>query len=585
MNPIELAQAGSQEGSVIQTETVLVLGLLLIAIVAIFTSKVRFPYTVALVIVGLGLAILPTTPLFDLESTDQLITGEIILALFVPPLVFEGALHINWQTLRNNLLPVLLMALLGVFLSTLIVGGVVYWMDTSLYELADRLPFPGGAELRQIPFIAALAFGALISATDPVAVIAFFRQLGVGKRLSMLMEGESLLNDGTSIVIFGLMMALGGVATMPGGETTVNVGVFSAVWNFISVAVGGVLVGLMVAVIADYVFLRPLDNRLIETTITLPVVFGSYILAEHLLHVSGILAVVAAGIYIGNRIPVITNPSTKIALYNFWEVIAFIFTSLIFLIIGWQINIQLLLTPQSLLLVSAAVIAILLARFLVVYGISWVSGALGQKIPRPYQHIMFWGGLRGAISLALALSLSANTFGPGVGSQLQVMTFGVVLFTLLVQGTTIERLIKRLGLAARTARQVEREMALGRFFAARESQRELSRLHDSGIVSGAIWEAMAEAQRTELAERDRELRRMLERYPGLAMELALQARQDMLRAERTALGDAARRDVISEELEEKMIEEVDARSQVIEQMLQMVDQAPAFNIPEEEESQ
>jgi CPA1 family monovalent cation:H+ antiporter len=581
MNPNELVEAGVQESSVFQTEIVLVLGLLLIAIVAIFTGKVRFPYTVALVIVGLCLAILPTTPIIDLEATDQLITGEIILALFVPPLVFEGALRINWQTLRNNLLPVLLMALLGVMVSTFIVGGVVYWMDTSLYALADRWPFPGSSELRQIPFIAALAFGALISATDPVAVIAFFRRLGVGKRLSVLMEGESLLNDGTSIVIFGLMMTLGGVVVGSGGEVTAETGIFAIIWRFIYVAVGGVLVGLVVAVVADYIFLRPLDDRLIETTITLPLVFGSYIIAEHLLHVSGILAVVAAGIYIGNRIPVITNPATKIALYNFWEVIAFIFTSLIFLIIGWQINIQQLITPQSLLLVGAAVIAILLARFLVVYGIAWVSRLLGQEVPLPYQHIMFWGGLRGAISLALALSLSANTFGMGVGAQLQVMTFGVVLFTLLVQGTTIERLIKRLGLAARTARQVEREMALGRFFAAREAQRELNRLHDSGIVSGSIWEAMAEAQHTELAERDRELRQMLERYPGLAMELALQARQDMLRAERTALGEAARRDVISEELQEKMIEDVDARSEMVEQISKMMDQTPDFDLPTE----
>ncbi len=582
MNFLEVFAENGQESSVIQLEILLMIGLVVIALVAIFIRRVKFPYTVALVLVGLGLAILPTTPILDIGTTDQLITGELILALLVPPLIFEGALHINWQTLRKNLLPVLLMAVLGVLLSTFIVGGVVFWMDNRLIALAGIVNIPGESELRQIPFIAALAFGALISATDPVAVIAFFRQLGVGKRLSVLVEGESLLNDGTSIVIFGIMLALGGVAAGSTGEAG-DISFLTVIWQFLLVAVGGLLVGLAVAVVADYVFLKPLEDRLIETTITLPVAFGSYILAEHTLHVSGILAVVAAGIYLGNRIPVITTPSTKIALFNFWEVVSFIFTSLIFLVIGMQIDIQQLIAPQNLLLIGAAVIAILIARVLVVYGMSALSALLGEKIPRPYQHVMFWGGLRGAISLALALSLSAGSFGFGIGSQLQVMTFGVVLFTLVVQGTTIERLIKKLGLAKRSPRQIDREMHLGRYFAAREAQRELNRLHDVGIVSGSIWEALAEAQHIELGERDQELRRMLERNPGVAMELTLQVRQAMLQAERTALGEAERRDVISEEMQEKMIDDVDSRSEVVARLAETVSKTPVFNVPAPED--
>jgi CPA1 family monovalent cation:H+ antiporter len=569
------------ESSVIQLEIVLMLGLVVIALVAIFTGRFKFPYTVALVLVGLGLAIIPTVPLLNLEATDRLVTSELILALFVPPLIFEGALRINWATLRSNLLPVLLMAVVGVLLSTFIVGGVVYWMDSSLYMLADNLPIPGIEKVLEIPFIAALAFGALISATDPVAVIAFFRQLGVPKRLAVLVEGESLLNDGTSIVIFTLALSLGGVALSSHAVISSDIGIFSIAWEFIKVAVGGLLVGLVVSAVGDYFIMRPLDDRLIETTITLPIAFGSYILAEHVLHLSGILAVVAAGIYIGNRIPTITTPSTKIALYNFWEMVSFIFTSLIFLIIGWQIDIQQLIAPQNLMLIAAAIIAILVARILVVYGMSALSRLFGQRIPLSYQHVMFWGGLRGAISLALALSLLPNSFGIGVGSQLQVMTFGVVLFTLLVQGTTIERLIKKLGLAIRSARQVEREVYLGRFFAAREAQRELNRLHDAGIVSGTIWEAMSEAQQAELSERDRELRRMMERNPGVAMELALQVRQAMLQAERSALGEAVRRDVISEDVQEKMIEDVDARSEVVEHLAQSISKVPVFNVPED----
>jgi CPA1 family monovalent cation:H+ antiporter len=176
---------------------------------------------------------------------------------------------------------------------------------------------------------------------------------------------------------------------------------------------------------------------------------------------------------------------------------------------------------------------------------------------------MFWGGLRGAISLALALSLTADSFGPGVGAQLQSMTFGAVLFTLLVQGTTIERLIKRLGLAKKSKRQIEKERHLGHYYAARAAQEELDRLHRAGIVSGSIWEAMSEAQGEELTGRDQEMRDLLNRYPELSMDLAIQARYAMLRAERTALAEAVRQDVISEEVQDEMLESLDARLEVL----------------------
>jgi CPA1 family monovalent cation:H+ antiporter len=176
---------------------------------------------------------------------------------------------------------------------------------------------------------------------------------------------------------------------------------------------------------------------------------------------------------------------------------------------------------------------------------------------------MFWGGLRGAISLALALSLGVNDFGPGIGEQLRLMTFGVVLFTLIVQGTTIKPLIKRLGLAEKSRRQNERERYLGRFYTSRAAQKELDRLNEMGVVSGSILEAMQEAQRMELEERDQDVREMFQRHPGLSVDLTLQVRRAMLQAERTALGEAARSDLISVDTFEQMMEELDCRVEAL----------------------
>jgi CPA1 family monovalent cation:H+ antiporter len=298
--------------SITQIEIAVIIGLLIITLVAILVRRINIPYTVALVVAGLALALARSYQIFNFQIPDQAAAGELILALFVPLLVFEGALHVNWRSFKLDLIPILLLAVAGVLVAMFIVGGVILGID-GLLELATGV-FEVGflGEIQGIPFLAALAFGALIAATDPVAVIAFFRSLGVDKRLSQLMEGESLFNDGTSIVIFKLALAIGGVTAAASGEAQAGFSLSGIVWNFISVAVGGLVVGLLVGVLADVAIYRNLDDMLVETTITLPVAFGSYILAEQF-QLSGILAVVAAGIYLGNRIPVYTTPSTRLS--------------------------------------------------------------------------------------------------------------------------------------------------------------------------------------------------------------------------------------------------------------------------------
>jgi CPA1 family monovalent cation:H+ antiporter len=575
------------ESIFLQLETAIVVALTLITFVAIVVKKVKIPYTVALVLLGLALTFVqaPLAPVQNIPGrvilpdevapdevgevvTEEepsaaepvtdirgLISGQLILALLVPPLIFEGALHIRWRRFRKNLLSILLMALPGVLLATVIVAGVIL----SLGNVLDSF-FPNAASWLAIPIPAAIAFGALISATDPVAVIAFFRTLGVSKRLAVLVEGESLLNDGTSIVIFNLALALGGASVAHGAESA-GFDWVGAVVEFGRVAIGGLLVGIAVGAFAVFLF-RILEDRLVETMITLPVAFGSFILAEHY-HLSGILAVVAAGILVGNAMQNYTSPSTKTALFNFWEMFAFVMTSLIFLIIGWQIDIREFIVPQNLVLVGAAVLAILISRAIVVYGMSAISSQFSEKIPVGYRHVMYWGGLRGAISLALALSLAPNTFGAGVGRQLQLMTFGVVLFTLLAQGLTIEKLIGWLKLAEKSEAEGQREYEMGRFYAARAARKELDRLHDAGILTDTLWQSMRYAQDKTLAQHDSQLRDLLHQNPGMGMAITWDTRRAMLSVERAAVARALREELISEHTYEHLLEEIQARQEAV----------------------
>lgn len=519
----------------IRTELGVVFLLSLAAAIAILVRRyVRIPYTVALVVAGLVLSLFP-------DFVGVPISSDVILAILVPPLIFEATLHIGWNQLRRDLIPILLLAVVGVALSTFIVAEIVIFV----------------LEEDAIPFAAAVAFGALISATDPVAVVAFFRSLGVDKRLALLVEGESLLNDGVAIVIFGLAVGLIDVAppaaTGPGLDPFVGV-----LLTFLQVALGGLVVGISLGYVVSQIILRHVDDPLIETATTVAVAFGAYVVAEEF-HLSGILAVVAAGIFVGNIGTQNTSPTTQVTLDNFWEFMAFVANSLVFLFIGLRIEVRQF--QPNLFPIFVAVLAVLLSRATVVYIIGWLHNRLNPEdlIPLAYRHVMFWGGLRGAISLALALTLP-EFFAPRVAQELQMMTFGVVLFTLLVQGTTISSLLQRLKLGRRLPRVVEQQRRQGRLFASQAGKRELDRLREEGILEANVWQAMAEVYEDEIEERNRVLRDHLLEHPELEMEMVLQAREDTLRAERSAIAEVFRRGLISQEVYHSVLREIDNRA-------------------------
>jgi len=505
------------------TETLFIFLVVVATLVAIVVRRIRLPYTVSLVLVGLLMSI--QRPL-DIE-----VTPDLILAIFIPPLVFEAAFHLDFGLLRDNLAPILVLAVPGVVLTTLLVGSVVA-VGTGL------------------PLATASVFGALIAATDPVAVMALFRALGVPRRLAVAVEGESLFNDGTAIVVFQLALT----AALTGAFNPLD-----GLLNFLRVAVGGMIVGLVLGWLAAQLMAR-LDDRLIVTTLTTLLAYGAYLVAEYL-HLSGVLAVVAAGLLSGNVGMAGASPTAKNMLFDMWEYLAFLANSLVFLLIGLTVDL-----PQlwaNLEPIAVAVGAVLMGRAVVVYGLSWLAhlGESRPHIPLRWRHVLFWGGLRGAISLALALSLPIALDGR---EMLQSMTFGVMLFTLLAQGTTVQFLLKRLGLIERPPYQMAREMRLGRLFAAQAGLRQLERLHREGLLTDEMWASLREDYHRSRTRIVQEIAELFAKHPELEREVLLRARREALRAERGALGDALRRGLLSDDVYEELKADIDRRLEALD---------------------
>ena len=507
------AAAESTDQAILSAEITIVGLLAIAAVVAILAQRIKMPFTVALVLVGLGLSLTPVVP--DIELSKDLILG-----VLVPPLIFEATMHMPWRRLKADLVSILTLAIGGTLIGTFLVGAIIR-------------PFV------DVPWPAALAFGALISATDPVAVIALFRSLGVNKRLTTLVEGESLFNDGAAIVIFGLAAAGGASFTVSG-----------AIVEFLTVSIGGLGVGLVLGYLVSNVVLKHLDDHLIETAVTLALAFGAYIAAEQI-HVSGILAVVAAGIIVGDLGLQNTSPTTRLSLLNFWELLSFVVNAFVFLLIGLRIDVGLMLDNYQAILVAVA--TILFVRAVIVYATSWLQNRIAATtfLPLNFQHTMYWGGLRGAVSLALALTLQFS-FDAEISEVLLVMTFGVVLFTLLVQGTTIKPLLNRVGLAGKSEAATEHQRRQARILSDRAGRRELERLRGEGVLQPGVWNALNDLYDDSLESGRSSLSLHFQANPGLETETFLKTRADLLNAERTGLRDAVRRGLVGEEVADEI---------------------------------
>jgi CPA1 family monovalent cation:H+ antiporter len=389
----------------------LLVGLLgLAAFVAIVARPLRLPYTVALVVAGLVVGILAGAA--GIPALE--VSPDIVLLVLLPGLVFEAAYRLRLAELRRWFGGLALLAVPGVLISAGIVA-VVLNVGTGL-----RLDL-------------AFIVGAMVSATDPAAVVATFKRLRVPPALSTMVDGESLLNDGTGLVLFAIALQVVAAPIGPGEAVATFVGVVA-----ISVAIG-LASGFLAARIIGLV-----DDHLIELTISVVLAYGSYMLADAF-GLSGVIATVTAAIVLGNVGPGRAMTATGAdAIDTVWEFFAYLLTAVVFLLVGLAI-------PPARLLDSLGPIAwgiagILVGRALVIYVLLGGASRLGRRpglalpVPTGWLHVLFWAGLRGAVAVAMALSLPADVPERGL---LQEITFGVVLFTLLVQGTTVGRVIDR----------------------------------------------------------------------------------------------------------------------------------------------
>ena len=367
------------------------------AVTAVLVQRIPIPYVVALAVIGAVVGQF-------LSAQPIRLTHSVILFILLPGLLFEAAFNLKWSHLRDNLVAVLALATLGVFLTTALAGLLVH------YALGLTLA-------------AAVVFGAIIAPTDPVAVVAVFRRLGAPSRLTNLVEGESLLNDGTGVVVFSIALGLVGVA---GGFDWLT-----ASWQFVRLSVGGAGFGLALG-LALSLLTRRIDDPQVEITFTVLAAYGGYLLAE-LAGVSGILAVVGAGLVMGNYgRPRGMSERTQVAVVTFWDYITFLLNSVIFLLIGLDLPAASLFAHLGL-VVGAFGIATL-ARAIAVYGLLALLRPLGRAVNLRWQTIIVWSGLRGAIATALLLSLPQ---GPAELALIAPVAYGVVLLSIVVQGATI----------------------------------------------------------------------------------------------------------------------------------------------------
>jgi CPA1 family monovalent cation:H+ antiporter len=399
-------------GATLEAIRIVVALLSVAAVAAVVVARLRIPWSVTLVILGLLAGVV-------LPRGTVEVTPELVLLVLVPGLVFEAALRLDLDELRPTFGWIVLLAAPGVVITALIVATVL--------QVAAGLRFELG-----------LVVGAMVAATDPVAVIATFRRLGVPRRLGTLVEGESLANDGTALVLFAAT-----VAAISGGES-----VAETAQDVVIAIVGSAGIGLVAGWLATRL-LRLVDDHPIELAISIAAAYGTYLLADGLGQ-SGIIATVVAGLVIGTHGRAVgLSPRALAALDDVWELIAFLLTAFAFLLVGFAISVGDLVAGAVAILWG--VVGVLVARAVVVYGlVGGTARLLGERAhwPTPpigWLHVLFWAGLRGAVAVAMALSLPADF---PERALLQQITFGVVLFTLFVQGTTAHLVVARTGVRA-----------------------------------------------------------------------------------------------------------------------------------------
>jgi Na+:H+ antiporter len=508
-----------------ETEIIFIVLFIVATAVAIAVQRLAIPYTVALVLAGLGLGLVQA---FEAPH----LTKALLFNIFLPGLLFEASFHIEFKQFWRNRLAISSLALPGVVVAIALTAVI-------LTPVANTLHF-----VQDFTWKNALVFGALIAASDPIAVIAIFKTLGVPKRLSLLLDGESLLNDGTAIVFFTLSLALINGAAVTASELALD---------FVKIAGLGAFIGIAIGLTVSQIVKR-VDDPMIEIALTTIVAYGSFLAAEHFGY-SGVIATVSAGMLCGNYAARVgMSPSTRIAVETFWEYVAFALNSIVFLLIGLEVNFQALLA--SWLAILVAYLIVILGRAFVIFGAWLLLHKTKERISWAWSVVLIWGGLRGGLPMVLVLSLPDDF----PHRQLLVsMTFGVVILSILVHGLTMSPLLRWLGIVRGHQERALYEFTRGKLQAANAALQELDRMSHVYFTQPEVladlrreYERQSEQDRAKLHELHIEQREIHE-------EEVQWARRHLLLVEKEEIIDAFHQGVLSQAVYEKLLADIDAR--------------------------
>jgi len=481
--------------------------------IAILAKRVNAPYNVALVVVGLLLVLMDVLPRTTMDP-------NVVLLLFLPILVFQGALSADDVSMKRAARPILALAVPGVAISLVATATLAAW------EI-------------HLPFAVALLLGAVLAITDTVSVLLAFRSVRVPHKLAAIMEGESLFNDGTALVLVSVCATV----VMQGYAEP------SAIARMLLVAiVAGLLLGAVGGTVGAFV-LRHAPDDLTALLASLVAVFATSLLTEHL-HGSAVIAVVVAGVLVGHEMRTHLEPSRVLALQGFWEVAAFVINVWLFLLVGIQLSGEMLV--REALPILLAVVALHAGRAVAVYVCFGALHLSGQGVPWQWQHVMVFGNVKGALSMAAVLALPEDI---PYRDRLIAIVFGVTLVTLLTQALPFRRFLTWLGVAGETeSREIDSSRAV--LISARRAQLELDQLLASGLISRRDHAERRAAFQRDIIEAERTLRTAGTHSHG---DVVLPA---VLNAQKAAILDAARRGLITErtagehvaELDEKILE-------------------------------
>lgn len=466
----------------------LVLLLLFIAVVAgIFFKRIKTPYTIGLFLIGVIITIFLNKMAGSGHPFDFVLSPEVILFLFLPPLVFEAAFHINKRLMMKMFVPIIILAIPGLIISTLIIGYIIGYVTP-------------------VPLIYAMLFGALISATDPVSVIGLFRNMGAPQKLTTILEGESLFNDACAIVTFSFVLGIISADTFE--ISAIVYGAEGILWSFS----GGILTGIVAGALIGSLIGFSRSNTILSSIISMLVAYTSYLLADMFFHASGIIAVLTAGLIVGWISSIWLKKDERYELSEFQNFSAYLTNSLIFLLMGiTTANILGGYQPDTelFILVSAAIIAVFVSRAFLVYTISNAINLFKGRsyIPLNYQHALLWGGLRGAVALALALSIGDDM---PFRDEIVIMAVAVVIFTIIIDGITTKPFTKQLGLD-RPSNLAVYEYYTGIIQAKVSALRVLEKLKDQGRVEPQIATRIRNDYSNQIAEAESEIRKLYQK--------------------------------------------------------------------------